>query len=240
MLYQWSAIPLIPSRIKIQPVVDLLILRIPEPMGKAGLVEQIVGRSNVIALHVRVGTPRKVGHFRNPLAGKLIHRANHLGGNSAHDLAFRHILIHQRAGGNDGIGSDGDPWHDDGLMADEDVVKDVDLPHGVDSDIERLLNHVDTAVMAKDGATGQMDIAAQSGICRIGEFHIRLDAASLAHGVQTTMNLDVFCPCIAVGLANPLIQTYQLAGFKGVCTKRFFNCCVNWTRHLKFIYRVDD
>ena len=159
-----------------------------------------------------------------------------------HKLAELRRCVGDRiiAGGNDGIGSDGDPWHDDGLMADEDVVKDVDLPHGVDSDIERLLNHVDTAVMAKDGATGQMDIAAQSGICRIGEFHIRLDAASLAHGVQTTMNLDVFCPCIAVGLANPLIQTYQLAGFKGVCTKRFFNCCVNWTRHLKFIYRVDD
>ncbi len=125
-------------------------------------------------------------------------------------------------------------------MADEDVVQDVDLPHGVDSDIERLLNHVDTAVMAKYGATGKMDIAAQSGISGIGEFHIRLDAASLAHGVQTTMKLDVFCPCIAVGLANPLIQTYKLAGFKGVCSKRFFNCSIYWSRHFKFIFCINN
>ena len=125
-------------------------------------------------------------------------------------------MRHNRAGGDDGVRPDGDAGHDDGLVADEDVVADIDFADLVDRYAVSAFEHGDRAVVTEQGAPGQMHVVAEAHVGGIGNDGIHLDQAALADRGKTEMALDDFSPLRAIRLAQAAVEAKQSAGANGM------------------------
>ena len=157
-----------------------------------------------------VGPGQARGFFLQPLH-QPVNVPYHPRRGAGDDGSRRHVAVDHGAGGDDGVGTDGDARQQNRAVADEDIIADVNFPHPVQLQPVGAVEHVHRAVVAEQGAAGQSDVVAQPGVGRVGDDDVGLNRTVLADSVQHSPALEPGRPFIPAGVAEPLVPPDRLA-----------------------------
>jgi len=128
---------------------------------------------------------------------QFFHQVGHLadwtGRNASDDISGGYIRKNDRTRGYDRIGSDRYIGQHDRPVADEDIVAEIDFTDRIQPDAVSEAKHAGRAVVADDGAVGEVNVIADPHKGGIGDVGGGKDAAVFTNRVKSAVQPKKLC-----------------------------------------------